>query len=178
MSLSTFSLTQLRAYSSKMEIVVTGNKTMKATHIAAIEAFERATVMLEDAVEDIRPVAEVALVATVLTAEIVVDCVVVAYEFYTSSKAMEVYKAIGVALLTLAIAIGIGAKKAVEYVLLVFCAAWKTPTARRLRRNLKEQLNGWTRTVGTRLEAERAALMFLLMVEQVQVESLEISDAV
>ena len=178
MTLSTFSLSQLRAYASKMGIDVVGNKTMKATYVKAIEAYESAVVIVEDAIEDIRPVAEVALVAVVVTTEIVVDHAIVAYQFYTSPKAVEVYKAIGVALLTLAIALGMGVKKAMDFMTLVCRAAWNTPTARKARRAVKERLNSWTRKLSQRIETEWTALMFLIVTSQLQIETLEISNEI
>lgn len=178
MSLSTLSITELRSYAAKLGIDVEGNKRFKATWISAIEAFEAAVVVVEDAIEDIRPIAEVALVAAVVTTEIVVDHAIVAYEFYTSPKAVEVYKAIGVALLTLAIALGMGAKKAMDFTGLVCRAAWKTPTARKARRAAKERLNGWKRKLSQRVETEWTALMFLVATSQLQIEVLEISDVV
>ena len=176
MTLSTFSLPQLRAYASKMGIAVEGNKTMKATYVKAIEAYEKATVIVEDAIEDIRPVAEVVLVAAVVTAEVVVDHAIVAYQFYTSPKAVEVYKAIGVALLTLAIALGMGAKKAMDFTFLVCRAAWNTPTARKARRAAKERLNNWTRKLSQRIDTEWIALVLSLMVLSFEVNAVEISD--
>ena len=176
MNLSTLSITELRSYAAKLGIDVEGNKRFKATWISAIEAFEAAVVVVEDAIEDIRPVAEVVLVAAVVTTEVIVDHVAVAYEFYTSPKAVEVYKAIGVALLTLAIALGLGIKKAMDFMTLVCSAAWKTPTARKARRAVKERLNGWKRNLSQRIETEWTALMFLVVTSQMQIETLEISD--
>ena len=176
MTLSTFSLPELRAYAAKMGIEVVGNKTMKATFIKAIELYESSIVVVEDVIEDLRPVAEVVLVAAVVTTEIVVDHVIVAYQFYTSPKAVEIYKAVGVALLTLAIAMGMGAKKAIDFAALVFRAAWKTPTARKARRAVKERLNNWKRNLSGRLEAEWIALVLSLMVLSFEVNAVEISD--
>ena len=89
---------------------------------------------------------------------------------------LKVYKAIGVALLTLTIALGMGAKKAIDFTALVCRAAWNTPTARKARRAAKERLNNWTRKLSQRIETEWTALMFLIVTNQMQVETLEISD--
>ena len=91
---------------------------------------------------------------------------------------MEVYKAIGVALLTLAIALGMGTKKAMDFTGLVCRAAWKTPTARKARRALRERLNGWKRNLSQRVETEWTALMFLVVTSQMQIKTLEIGNEV
>ena len=178
MTLSTLSITELRSYAAKLGITVEGNKRFKATWISAIEAYESAVVRIEDAIEDVRPALEVALVATFVTTEIVVDHAIAAYEFYTSPKALEVYKAVAVTVLTLAIVFGIYSKKAWDFAGLACRAAWNIPTARKARRAVKERLNSWTRKLSQRIEIEWTALMFLAMVEQFQVESLEISNEI